>query len=104
VHLLRDIKSVFNQKDEGATAISSTYLTIELMGIEGSPWDSLSGKYKDKITTNKLAQMLAPLGIKSKKCRFGESTLQGYKFVIFDDAFDRSSPTQKGLTVETVSP
>jgi hypothetical protein len=40
--------------------------------------------------------MLAPLGIKSKKCRFGESTLQGYEFVIFDDAFVRYLPKDDG--------
>jgi putative DNA primase/helicase len=96
VHLLRDIRRVFNQKDKDTRVISSSELIQQLMDIEGSPWDNLSGKYKDKITTNKLAQMLAPLGIKSKKCRFGESTLQGYEFVIFDDAFVRYLPKDDG--------
>ena len=96
VHLLRDIRRVFNQKNKDTRVISSSELIEQLMGIEGSPWDNLSGKYKDKITTNKLAQMLAPLGIKSKKCRFGESTLQGYEFVIFDDVFLRYLPKDDG--------
>jgi hypothetical protein len=89
VHLLRDIRSVFNQQDTDTTEISSALLTTELVEIEGSPWGNLSGKFGDKLTANKLARMLVPLGIKPKKLRFGEYTLQGYTVSHFDDAFDR---------------
>ena len=40
--------------------------------------------------------MLAPLGIKPKKARFKECSLQAYKPIKFDDAFDRYLPKEDG--------
>ena len=40
--------------------------------------------------------MLVPLGIKPKKLRFGEYTLQGYTVSHFDDAFDRYLSKEDG--------
>lgn len=101
VHLLRDIRSVFNLQETGTTKISSTRLTNELIEIEGSPWENLSGKYNDALTTNKMARMLAPLSIKSKKFRFGEDTWQGYKLSHFEDAFDRYLLKEDGSNEDT---
>ena len=92
VHLLRDIRVVF----EGTKAMPSAGLTELLIKIEGSPWANLSTKYKDELTASKLARMLAPLGIKPKKSRFEGSTLQGYKFIDFGDAFDRYLSKDEG--------
>ncbi len=96
VHLLRDIRRIFTQQDEGVGELSSAELTVKLVGIEGSPWANLSGKFGDELTANKLANMLAPLGIKSQKIRFDDKTLQGYKFPRFDDAFSRYLPKDEG--------
>jgi putative DNA primase/helicase len=96
VHLLRDIRRIFNQEGEGVGELSSADLTAQLVGVEGSPWANSSGKYADVLTANKLAKMLAPLGIKSQKIRFDDKTLQGYKFPLFDDAFDRYLPKDDG--------
>jgi hypothetical protein len=90
--LLREIRRIFNQQDEGATALSSAELTTQLMGIEGSPWTKLSGQYGDELTVNKLSKMLNPLGIKTKKYVVGKTPLGGYKFPDFGDAFDRYLP------------
>jgi hypothetical protein len=97
VHLLRDIRCIFNQQGEGVGELSSADLTAQLVGVEGSPWANSSGKYADELTVNKLAKMLEPLGIKPKKCRFSKGTLQGYKFPLFDDAFDRYLPKGEGI-------
>jgi hypothetical protein len=102
VHLLRDIRRIFNQQDESVRELSSAELTVKLMGIEGSPWANLSGKYGDELTANKLAKMLAPLGIKSQKIRFDDKTLQGYKFPHFGDAFDRYLPKDEGSNDDEV--
>jgi len=96
VHLLRDIRVV----SEGKKAMPSAKLTELLIKIEGSPWANLSSKYKDELTANKLARMLAPLRIKPKKNRFEEGSLQGYKFIDFDDAFDRYLSKDEGKNGE----
>ena len=92
VHLLRDIRCIFNQQDKDIRELPSVELTAQLVKIEGSPWTNLSGKFGGELTVNKLAKMLSPLGIKTKKSRFGESSLRGYKLVDFDDAFGRYLP------------
>ena len=94
--MLRDIRCIFNQQDEGAKALSRAELTTQLMGIEGSPWTNLSGQYGDELTVNKLAKMLNPLGIKIKKIRCWKNTPWGYKFLDFCDAFDRYLPKDDG--------
>ena len=91
VHLLRDIKAIFNQLEKETKVIQSAELAHRLTKMEGSPWSSLSGKYKDELTPNRLARMLAPLGIKPRKFRFSEKTAQGYRIVNFDDVFARYS-------------
>jgi hypothetical protein len=87
--LLHEIRRIFNQQDEGAKALSSAELITQLMGGEGSPWINLSGQYGDELTVNKIAKMLNPLGIKTKKIRCWKNTTCGYKFPDFGDAFDR---------------
>jgi hypothetical protein len=89
--LLRDIRRIFNKKDDCAKALSSAELTTQLMGIEGSPWTNLSGEYGDELTVNKLAKMLNTLGIKTQKTSCWKNTPWGYKFTDFGDAFDRYS-------------
>jgi hypothetical protein len=89
IHLLRDIRGIFNQQDKDAKAIPSIELAGRLVKIEGSPWANISGKFGGELTTHKLAKALSSLGIKPKKSRFEETTLQGYHFVHFDDAFER---------------
>ena len=102
VHLLRDIRVVFNQQDNGTKGIPSANLTEQLLKIEGSPWDNLSGKYGDELTASKLARKLAPLGIKPKKYRFKQGTLQGYQFIDFDDAFARYLSNDDGKNDEEI--
>ena len=66
------------------------------MGIERSPWTNLSGQYGDKLVVNNLANMLNPLGIKTKKVRCWKNTPWRYKFPDFGDAFDRYLPNDDG--------
>jgi hypothetical protein len=89
--LLREIRPIFNQQDEGAKALSSAELTTQLMGSEGFSWTNLSGQYGDELKVNKLTKMLNPLEIKTKQVRCWKNTPWGYKFPDFGDAVDRDT-------------
>ena len=94
--MLREFRCIFNQQGEGAKALSSAELTIQLIKIEGSPWTNLSGQYGDELTVNKLAKMLNSLGIKTREVCCWKNTPWGYKFPNFCDAFGRYLPKDDG--------
>jgi hypothetical protein len=92
VYLLRDIRRVFNRLPDGTKAISSIKLTSQLVEIEGSPWSDLSGKHGDELTSTRLARLLAPLFIQTKRVRFEGVSLSGYALSSFEEPFERYLP------------
>ena len=66
------------------------------MRIEGSPWTNLSGHYGNELAVNKLAKMLNPLAIKTKKVRCWKNTPWEHNFPDFGDAFNRYLPNDDG--------
>ncbi|MDP8951529.1 MAG: DUF3631 domain-containing protein, partial [Actinomycetota bacterium] len=94
VQLLTDIKAVFEQEEE-ERAIRSSFVVAELRKMEEAPWDS----YKQTgLTAQRMALLLKPYGIKSKKLRTGEKTFQGFEREQFEDAWARYLVDQEEST------
>jgi len=94
VRLLADIKAVFEQGQEHT--IRSSFVVAELRKLEEAPWDSYKGT---GLTAQRMAQLLQPFGIKSKKVRQGDKTFQGFEQKQFADAWarylaDHEEPTE----------
>lgn len=82
--LLRDLKTLF---DERGDRLTSDEIIRTLIEIEGHPW----GEWKNgkPLTKNGLARLLNPFGIRPVKWRDGDETSRGYERSHFDDVFDR---------------
>jgi putative DNA primase/helicase len=78
--LLADIRDAFG----GRLAIASTELAEALGKMEGRPWPEY-GKSRKPITTNTVARLLRPLGIKPRHGRAGNDYLASD----FAEAFER---------------
>ena len=85
--LLADIRTTL-EASAVKNIIPSTDLAAALVAMEGRPWAEL-GKSAKPLTANKLARLLAPLGIAPE--RLGART-RGYVRNAFNDAFARYSP------------
>jgi hypothetical protein len=80
--LLEDIRRIFAEHGDPGH-LGSTMLADELASMEGRPWPEISrGK---PITTNKLAGMLSPFGIKPTHFRTGNI----YRRSAFTEAWNR---------------
>jgi hypothetical protein len=85
VRLLADVREVIGDRDR----ISSAELASSLAELEEAPWGDLRGKALD---ARGLAHRLRPFGIRPKKIRLGEQTLQGYDMDDFADSWSRYLP------------
>ena len=87
VELLRDIKSVFEEKR--VDRLSSANLVKLLGDMEDRPWSEMptkAGRGKP-ITQPQLANFLRPFEVKPKTIRIGEITVKGYQLDWFGRAF-----------------
>jgi Protein of unknown function (DUF3631) len=82
--LLGDIRDVFADKAE----MPSADLVKALVELEGHPWAEL-GKSHKPLTQNRLARMLKPLRIATKKIGPGKTRINGYVRADFEDVFGR---------------
>lgn len=83
--LLTDVRDLFAQRKNDS--LSSAEIVAELAAMEERPWpDFRNGK---AITPRHLADLLAPLGIKSRNMRVGRRVPKGYWLGDFLDAFQR---------------
>src|SRR5262249_44424440 len=95
VELLKDIGPIM----EGLSQISSESLVKELNALSTRPWPEWNkGK---SLSQRNLANMLRGFGVRPKKIRIADKTLQGYESNQFVQAFDtylsdqdQSSPEQ----------
>ena len=87
--LLVDLYTVFDPKKAHKERISSADLVNGLTAIEGRPWADWKGR---ELTANALARLLKPLGITSKKLKFGDQSLWGYEVGAFTEAWERYLP------------
>jgi hypothetical protein len=78
--LLRDIRTVW---PEGTDKYETSLLVEKLRTLEESPWS------EHQLTARKLARILKPFEVESRKIRVGERTARGYLFYEFQDAFAR---------------
>ena len=65
--------------------------------MEGRPW--AGGDGNGPLTRHRLAQLLAPFGIRPQTIRVGTATAKGYLRAQFDDAFGRYLPQPPAQTV-----
>ena len=92
--LLTDIKAVFIER--ATDRLSSATLVEALVGIEGHPWAEY-GRTGKPLSQNRLARLLAPVGVNPGTIRVGEQTPKGYELDKFEDAFSRYLPPEGGL-------
>ncbi len=102
IRLLGDLRTIFKK----ARALSSAYildaLTSAHMGLDDdAPWADLRG---NPINARKLASLLKPYGIKSKKVSVDGSKLQGYQREDLWDTWQRYLPPPKSESVEPMEP
>ena len=84
VQLLEDVKGIFDGND--IIFLQAQELADRLNGLEDRPWGDWYGK---ALTTNQLARMLKPFGIKTTVKRSGRRVIRVYELKSFKDAFDR---------------
>jgi hypothetical protein len=90
VQLLTDIRQLFESRN--LDKIPSAELADALIAIETSPWAEWS--HGKPITASKLARLLRPFDVTSRKIRTGDRTPWGYERTDFEDAFRRYLPPQ----------
>jgi uncharacterized protein DUF3631 len=66
----------------------SADLVKALVELEGHPWAEL-GKSRKPLTQNRMARMLKPLGVATKKIGPGKTRVNGYVHADFEEAFGR---------------
>jgi Protein of unknown function (DUF3631) len=88
VLLLADIRALFAEKK--TDRLRSADIVAPLASIEGRPWAERGAN--GPLTRHRLAQMLAPFGIRPQTIRVGTGTAKGYLRAQFEDAFDRYLP------------
>lgn len=86
--LLADVQAAF--AEAGMDRFSSAELCDRLAQLEERPWGALIRS--KPINPNKLARILAPYGISSRKVRLADGTRQGYLADDFCDAWERYLP------------
>jgi len=89
--LLADVRAMF--KDTGATKMSSSALVESLHGLKERPWSEY-GKPPKPITTNRVARLLKPFGIKPAQIWEDDKNTRGYDRVQFVDTFRRYLPEE----------
>ena len=101
IMLLEDLRRLF---DELADLLSSAKIVDALAAMEDRPWSDL--KLGRPITTNKLAELLEPFGVKPTKFRADGYTpgTRGYKKEDFADAFARYLPSREEKTATPPQP
>jgi len=83
--LLAAIRHLFQESN--LSKITSARLVDDLCQDTTGPWDSCNGG--KRVSSNQVAQLLRPYGIKPKTHRFDGGPLRGYDKSQFDDAFER---------------
>jgi hypothetical protein len=90
IRLLGDLKIIFGDRDNASTNYILELLTSPNSGLDDdAPWGDLYGK---EIDARKLAKLLKPYGIRSKKVRIDDATLRGYTREDLFDAWQRYLP------------
>ena len=91
--LLKDLRELFDR--DGGDRLATTFILDALHGMDDRPWPEY--KQLKPITSNQLAKLLKPFGIRPRqKRRRGEGRkgkpMRGYWRSMFDDAFSRYLP------------
>jgi Protein of unknown function (DUF3631) len=96
--LLEDIRGVW--RDAEAT-LTTKELLRRLVELEESPWANLRNR---ELDARGLADRLRPLGVTSRKIKFGEMSLRGYRRSDFVEAFERYLPPETPESPEPTEP
>jgi len=96
---LEDIRHVFTEQQ--VDRLSSEEIVNHLIALDDRPWPEWrQGK---PLTKNGLARLLKPFSIKTKKIRFPQGSLQGYRLDQFSESFYRYLPPDQNGTPEQIS-
>jgi Protein of unknown function (DUF3631)/ATPase family associated with various cellular activities (AAA) len=100
VKLLADIQAIF--KESGADKIHTEDLIEALKRREERPW----AEYRQgrPITSQQVAGLLDPFGIKPKLVRIGEKVARGYRSDDFEDSWSRYSPVKSVTPLQASKP
>ena len=98
VQLLSDVRDLFDES--GKHFLASAYIEFELKQMEDRPWPEF--RNGNPITTNKIAKLLAPFGIKPDQLWTDGKKVRGYERADFEDVFLSYLPPIQ--TVEAVEP
>jgi putative DNA primase/helicase len=83
--LLADVRAAFTARD--ADRLTSDELVASLTALEGRPWPEWrAGR---PLSTNQLARLLKPFGVKPRVLRVGDRTPRGYERAEFSDVWAR---------------
>lgn len=96
IHLLSDLKEIFEARD----AMSTASILSALNAKEEAPWGDLKGKPLD---SRRLAYFLRKYGVRSKDVRLGETVVKGYTRADLWDQWSRylSVPPVESATCAT---
>ena len=89
--LLGDIRHIFEEK--AADRLPSAEIVQELNAMEDAPWVDINHK---PLTTNMMARLLKPYGVRSGNVRQGATVPKGYMKADFADAWKRYTPALSG--------
>ncbi len=85
--LLEDLRRVFEERS--IRRVSTAVLLDDLIAMEDRPWGDLEGNGRP-ITSQAIAKLLRPFGIRPRKFREGSRTPWGYvRDRVVDEAFER---------------
>jgi putative DNA primase/helicase len=102
VHLLADIRSVFDARD--SDRIASTELATALASMEDRSWAEW-GRARKPITPTGMARLLSPFNVKPGQMKVGGEKVRGYVQADFSDAFAHYlAPAGDSETVLPVPP
>ncbi len=89
VQLLSDINAVWPSRHD---KLFTADLLTRLHALDESPWGDWD------ITGHRLARMLRPFGVTSRKIRIGDDTRQGWRYADLEPLFSLYVPDQSGTT------
>jgi putative DNA primase/helicase len=93
MQLLVDLRDLAERAAEDQ--IASKEIVDQLSRLDGRPWSDW--RHGRSLSTNQLAKLLSPFGVRPRTIRLGPSTAKGYRLLDLDDVFRRylsSEPSQ----------
>ncbi len=103
IRLLGDLRTLFGNRNRMFTSTLIEALTSPNTGLDDdAPWADLYGG--KSVNARKIAELLKPYGIKSRKVNIDDTRLQGYRREDLWDTWQRYLPPQGPENAEPMEP